>query len=88
MDDEIDNEFQIYVRKFNNMKKQNIIMYEDFIVVYGLYKQALFGDNIAVKPYWFFFHNMRKWNSWKKHTGKSKNEAKETYISIVKFLVI
>jgi diazepam-binding inhibitor (GABA receptor modulating acyl-CoA-binding protein) len=87
MDDEIDNEFQNCVRKINNMRKENIIMYDDFIIIYGLYKQALFGDNIAVKPYWFFFHNMSKWNSWKKHAGKSKNDAKETYISIVKFIV-
>ena len=86
MDVEIDNEFQNCVRKVNNMKKENIIMYDDFILIYGLYKQALFGDNNVNKPYWFFFHNMNKWNSWKKNQYKSKDDAKRKYIYIVKFL--
>jgi diazepam-binding inhibitor (GABA receptor modulating acyl-CoA-binding protein) len=84
MNDEIDNEFQNSVRKVNNMK--NRIMYDDFIVIYGLYKQALFGNNIVGKPYWFFFHKVAKWNSWKRHIGKTKNDAKKTYINIVNLI--
>lgn len=84
MNNEIDNEFQICVRKINNIKKE--IVYDDFIIIYGLYKQSLFGDNNVNKPYWFFFHNMNKWNSWKKHLGKSKNDAKQKYVNIVNFL--
>jgi acyl-CoA-binding protein len=85
MNNEIDNEFQICVRKINNIKKE--IVYDDFIIIYGLYKQSLFGDNNVNKPYWFFFHNMNKWNSWKKHLGKSKNDAKQKYVNIVNFLI-
>jgi diazepam-binding inhibitor (GABA receptor modulating acyl-CoA-binding protein) len=85
MNNEIDNDFQICVRKVNNLRKE--IMYDDFIIIYGLYKQSLFGDNNVNKPYWFFFHNMNKWNSWKKHLGKSKNDAKQKYVNIVNFLL-
>lgn len=86
MNDETDNEFQNCVRKVNNMKKEDVIIYDDFILIYGLYKQALFGDNNVVRPYWFFFRNTHKWYSWKKHVGKSKNDAKKKYIKIVKSL--
>jgi acyl-CoA-binding protein len=85
MNNEIDNDFQICVRKVNNLRKE--IMYDDFIIIYGLYKQSLFGNNNVNKPYWFFFHNMNKWNSWKKHLGKSKNDAKQKYVNIVNFLL-
>ena len=83
MDDEIDGQFQKCVRKINNMKKENAIMYDDFIVIYGFYKQALFGDNNVIKPYWFYFHNMNKWKSWKKNLGKTKTDAKKNYIQMI-----
>ena len=90
MDEEIENEmdvqFQTYVRKVNNLKKQKLMDYDDFIVIYGFYKQALFGDNKVVKPYWFYFHNMNKWNSWKENLGKSKIDAKKNYIELVNLL--
>ena len=46
------------------------------IDLYGLYKQALFGDNTLEKPYWFFFRSVQKWNSWMKHFGKTKSYTK------------
>jgi acyl-CoA-binding protein len=80
MDEEIDNQFQICVRKINNMRRENLIMYDDFIVIYGFYKQALFGNNNISKPYWFYFHNINKWKSWRKNLNKSKDDAKKDYI--------
>jgi acyl-CoA-binding protein len=86
MDNEIDNDFQICVRKINNIRKHKLLDYDDFIVIYGFYKQALFGNNNTTKPYWFYFHNMKKWNSWKENLGKSKNDAKKNYIENVNIL--
>ena len=84
MDD--DNEFQTCVRKINNMRKENFLTYDDFIIIYGFYKQSLFGDNNVLKLYWFYFHSMNKWNSWKENLGKSKNDAKKNYIEFVNIL--
>jgi len=84
MDEDV--QFQTCVRKVNNLKKQKLMDYDDFIVIYGFYKQALFGDNKVVKPYWFYFHNMNKWNSWKENLGKSKIDAKKNYIELVNLL--
>ncbi len=79
-------EFQNCLRKFNNMENQdkNILFYD----VYGLYKQSLFGDNKVQKPYWFNFKSLNKWRSWKKENGKSKENAKDEYIFIIKTYLI
>ncbi len=76
----LDDNFQISVRKINNMRRNDKIIYEDFIKIYGHYKQALFGDNTQEKPCWFYFHKVKKWKSWKENMGKSKNDAKTDYI--------
>ena len=77
----LDDNFQKYVRKINNMKRNNEITYADFLQIYGHYKQALFGDNTEQKPYWFYFHKVNKWKSWKENMGKSKNDAKSDYVN-------
>lgn len=79
--------FQESVRKINNMRINNEINYKDFIKIYGHYKQALFGDNKDVNPpYWFYFHAVKKWKSWKDNSGKTKNDAKSHYITASSFL--
>ena len=78
-------EFQKSVRMFNNMDKS--LKEEIFYYVYGLYKQSLFGDNIAVKPYWFNFKSLNKWKSWKKEFGKTKDDAKLDYINVIFALI-
>ena len=92
MEDENENEiindnFQLCVRKINNMRINNEINYKDFIKIYGHYKQALFGDNKdVIPPYWFHFHYVRKWKSWKDNSGKTKNDAKSDYVTATSFL--
>ena len=86
IDEEIDSEFQKCVRTVNNLKNHKLIDYDNFIVIYGFYKQALFGDNNIKKPYWFYFHSINKWNSWKENFGKTKNDAKKNYIDMVNIL--
>jgi len=74
-------EFQRSVRMFNNMDRS--LKEEIFYYVYGLYKQSLFGDNIANKPYWFNFRSLNKWKSWKREYGKTKDQAKLDYSNAV-----
>ena len=83
MEEELINDnFQLCVRKINNMRRNNEITYKDFIKIYGHYKQALFGDNKDVTaPYWFNFHAVKKWKSWKDNAGKIKNDAKSDYVT-------
>ena len=49
-EENIEKEFQDSIRYINNLDS-NIKF--DFLKMYGLYKQALFGDNEIEKP-WFF----------------------------------
>ena len=78
-------EFQRSVRMFNNMDRS--FKEEIFYDLYGLYKQSLFGDNIANKPYWFNFRSLNKWKSWKREYGKTKEQAKLDYSNAVFHLI-
>ncbi len=78
---DLEKEFQRSVRMFNNMDRS--LKEEIFYYVYGLYKQSLFGDNIASKPYWFNFRSLNKWKSWKREYGKTKDQAKLDYSNAV-----
>jgi acyl-CoA-binding protein len=82
-DDELEFEFQQSIRIYNNLCKNDDSYHIFHNILYGLYKQALFGNNTSQKPYWFFFHSVRKWNSWMKHFGKSKDDAKIEYIDFI-----
>lgn len=85
-DETLESEFQESIRKFNNLCKYDDTYHIFHIDLYGIYKQALFGDNTLEKPYWFFFRSVQKWNSWMKHFGKSKSYAKIEYIDFIKSL--
>lgn len=52
------------------------------LVFYGLYKQALFGDNETVKPSCFKFEALEKWKAWMAHKGKSRNQAMTEYVAM------
>jgi len=43
----------------------------------------LLADNIAQKPYFFYFNSCKKWCAWKAEKGKSKIQAKKEYIEEV-----
>jgi acyl-CoA-binding protein len=51
--------------------------------LYGLYKQAKFGNNKTEKPCILDFKGKEKWNTWNNEAGKEKNKAKIEYIELV-----
>ena len=85
IDSETDEQFQNSVRTVNNI----LITYPEFKntfyfgKLYGLYKQALFGDNKTPCPYFFYFKSREKWNLWNKHIGKNKKNAKKKYTEVL-----
>jgi diazepam-binding inhibitor (GABA receptor modulator, acyl-CoA-binding protein) len=68
-------------KKFTN-KPSNA----ELLKLYGLYKQATEGDNKEDRPGGFDFVAEAKYDSWQKYSGKTKDEAKETYILFVNTL--
>lgn len=77
----INSQFQKSVRDFKNLNKN--ISPEDFLNIYGLYKQSLFGNNDSPKPWFFLIKSNNKWNAWKNHYGKSKLQSKKEYTDLV-----
>jgi acyl-CoA-binding protein len=85
----IEKEFQDSIRFINNLGSETKIYkikLEERLKIYGLYKQSLFGDNIAPKPYFFYFKSLNKWTAWKQQFGKSKSDAKQEYINNIHYI--
>ena len=55
--------------------------------LYGLYKQALVGDNTTNKPGMLDLKGNAKWNSWNNYKGYSKYQAEVEYIKLVNRLI-
>ena len=52
-------------------------------VLYVLYKQACFGDNVASRPFGMFSpRKLRKWEAWNRFRGVSVDDAKKRYIHV------
>lgn len=56
---------------------------EEFLELYGLYKQATVGDNRTSKPGMFDMKGQFKWKAWKEKSGMSQDEAADAYVSLV-----
>ena len=76
-EENIEIEFQNSIRYINNVE---LSIKFNFLKIYGLYKQSLFGDNEIEKPWFFYLKSNRKWLSWKNNYGKNKLDAKKEYI--------
>lgn len=81
----IEKDYQDSIRFINN-SQLDFYPIDERLKLYGLYKQSLFGDNKAPKPYFFSLKSLNKWNAWKKEFGKSKVQAKLDYIRYVEFI--
>ena len=57
---------------------------EDLLKLYGLYKQVTEGDNESERSGGFDFKAAAKYNARMNVKGKSKEEATEQYIQLVK----
>ena len=54
--------------------------------IYALYKQANEGDVTGERPGFAYFEDRAKFDSWNKLQGKSGEDAKQEYISLVEKL--
>jgi diazepam-binding inhibitor (GABA receptor modulating acyl-CoA-binding protein) len=56
---------------------------EDKLKLYGLFKQATVGDINIECPSIFNMTGRAKWAAWNEHKGKTMEQAKTEYISVV-----
>lgn len=56
---------------------------EEFLSLYGLFKQATVGDNNTSKPGMFDVKGQFKWKAWKDKAGMSSDDAADAYVSLV-----
>ncbi|MCB9185775.1 MAG: acyl-CoA-binding protein [Flavobacteriales bacterium] len=56
---------------------------EEFLNLYGLYKQATVGDNRTSKPGMFDMKGQFKWKAWKDKSGMSQDDAADAYVALV-----
>jgi diazepam-binding inhibitor (GABA receptor modulating acyl-CoA-binding protein) len=56
---------------------------DEFLNLYGLYKQATVGDNRASKPGMFDMKGQFKWKAWKDKSGMSQEDAADAYVELV-----
>jgi diazepam-binding inhibitor (GABA receptor modulator, acyl-CoA-binding protein) len=60
---------------------------DEFLNLYGLYKQATFGDNRTSKPGMFDMKGQFKWKAWKDKSGMSQDDAANAYVALVEELL-
>jgi diazepam-binding inhibitor (GABA receptor modulating acyl-CoA-binding protein) len=56
---------------------------DEFLNLYGLYKQATVGDNRTSKPGMFDMKGQFKWKAWKDKSGMSQEDAADAYVELV-----
>ena len=56
---------------------------EEFLSLYGLFKQATVGDNKTSKPGMFDMKGQFKWKAWKDKSGMSQDDAADAYVALV-----
>ncbi|CAF1311012.1 unnamed protein product [Rotaria sordida] len=59
---------------------------DELLKLYGLFKQANFGDNNTDKPGMFDLKGKYKWDAWDANKGKSKETARQEYIALAEQL--
>lgn len=61
---------------------------KELLLLYGLYKQALCGNNTTSTPFIVDLKAVSKWNAWYSHKGKPKRVAVKEYIELVDALLL
>jgi diazepam-binding inhibitor (GABA receptor modulating acyl-CoA-binding protein) len=77
--------FNKSIEVINSLKQRSKIQPTDTekLKIYGLYKQAIDGDNKIDMPYSIQYKAKAKWQAWKDNSGKTKDKAKLEYIELV-----
>ncbi|XP_041708092.1 acyl-CoA-binding domain-containing protein 7-like isoform X3 [Coregonus clupeaformis] len=60
---------------------------QELLDVYGLYKQAIFGDINIDKPGMLDMKGKAKWEAWDSRKGMSKEDAMTAYIALAKEII-
>lgn len=60
---------------------------DEFLNLYGLYKQVTVGDNRTSKPGMFDMKGQFKWKAWKDKRGMSQDDAANAYVALVEELL-
>jgi diazepam-binding inhibitor (GABA receptor modulating acyl-CoA-binding protein) len=60
---------------------------DEKLELYGLYKQALFGNCNIEKPNRIYFKEYSKYNAWNENKGMEREKAMQLYIKKVKILL-
>ena len=72
-----------FEKAVNDVKLLENISNENKLKLYGLYKQAKFGDNTKTKPYFWNKIEIAKWNAWNKYKNVEQKQAEELYVELV-----
>ena len=76
-----------FIQATEIVKTLNIKDSETLGRLYGLYKQAIFGDNNTNKPAIYDIRNFTKWNYWTSYKGLTVYNAECQYINLVNTLL-
>jgi len=60
----------------------------ELLILYGYYKQSVFGDNKASQPSIFSVKERSKWGAWENNKMMSRKQARQNYIVFVDTLVV
>ncbi len=78
-------DFQAAVDRSKNLTRRP--SNEELLDLYALYKQATDGDVSGERPGGFDFKAIAKFDAWTGKKGKTKDQAMDEYVSLVKNLV-
>jgi len=78
-------DFQAAVSKSKELTKRP--SNEELLELYALFKQATDGDVTGERPGGFDFKAIAKHDAWSAKKGKSKDQAMQEYVELVKNLV-
>jgi acyl-CoA-binding protein len=76
-------ETRLFTEASEKIKRYNVPQ-ETQLKLYGLYKQALFGDNNNIEPGFFDFRNKVKYDAWSGCKGMPKTSAMKDYILLAR----
>ena len=75
----LDESFESAIEIVNKLKDLNN---NELLSIYGLFKQAKFGDNQKEKPGMLDFKGQKKWEAWNSFKGVNSDNAKQQYVTL------
>lgn len=76
----VEKTFEENIKKVHKMNKKPTD--SELLELYGLFKQAKFGDNETTKPYFYNLKACKKWDAWNENKGLLNVTAMIKYNSL------